>query len=52
MKTFKDGNQWCAVDDDFVNLHESIAGFGATEQEALEDFVRKHTQGPVGEDGA
>lgn len=24
----KDGNQWCAVNDSFINLQESIAGFG------------------------
>jgi hypothetical protein len=29
-----DGNAWCAVHPDFVNLQESDAGFGATKEEA------------------
>lgn len=27
---FKDGNSWCAVGPNFVNLQESVAGFGST----------------------
>ena len=36
-----DGNQWCAVEDDFINLQESCAGFGNTETEALVDFIKQ-----------
>jgi hypothetical protein len=32
---FKDGNMWCCVHGDFVNLQESPAGFGKTFEEAL-----------------
>jgi hypothetical protein len=32
---FKDGTHWCAVRPDFINLHESIAGFGVTQGEAV-----------------
>lgn len=31
----KDGDQWCATFDDFVNLAESPAGFGPTPREAI-----------------
>lgn len=34
VRTFMDGNAWCAVHPDFVNLQESDAGFGATKEEA------------------
>lgn len=33
-RVFKDGDQWCAVSPDFVNLQESSAGFGETPDEA------------------
>ena len=31
----KDGDQWCAALEDFVDLHDSPAGFGDTKREAL-----------------
>jgi hypothetical protein len=34
-RVYHDGNAWCAVNPDFVDLQESPAGFGATPQEAL-----------------
>jgi len=34
MVITKDGNQWCAVGPDFINLQESPAGFGDTQKEA------------------
>lgn len=40
-RLYKQGNQWCAVDKDFVNLDESIAGFGASPQQALTNLVNK-----------
>lgn len=35
VRTFKDGDKWCAVKPDFVNLQESEAGFGDTREEAI-----------------
>lgn len=44
IDTFMDGNSWVAVDGDtFRNLAESDAGFGETEQEAIQDL--KETMG-------
>lgn len=40
FKTYKDGAKWCAVRLTFVNLQESLAGFGDTEDEARADLVR------------
>ena len=31
----RDGDAWCAVGPDFLNLQRSPAGFGATRQEAI-----------------
>lgn len=39
-RTFMDGDAWCAVHPDFVNLQESPAGFGATRDEAIAALVR------------
>ena len=38
---FMDGDQWCCVFGDFINLQESPAGFGNTQIEALEDLNKK-----------
>ena len=38
-RTFADGNMWCAVMPDFVNLQESPAGFGTTPEEARADLA-------------
>ena len=35
VRTFMDGNAWCAVHPDFVDLQESPAGFGTTREEAI-----------------
>lgn len=35
VRTFMDGNAWCAVKPDFINLQESDAGFGDTREEAI-----------------
>lgn len=37
-KMFKDGKSWCATAPGFINLQESIAGFGDTKAEALRDL--------------
>lgn len=34
-----DGNEWCATDSNFINLQESIAGFGKTPLEALKNLL-------------
>ena len=39
MRVFMDGDQHCAVFDDFINLQESPAGFGDTPEEAREALV-------------
>jgi hypothetical protein len=38
VRTFMDGNAWCAVGPDFVDLQASHAGFGATREEAIAVF--------------
>jgi hypothetical protein len=35
---FLDGNQWCAVRSDFVNLQESSVGFGDSPMAALREL--------------
>ena len=35
VRTFMDGNAWCAVRPDFINLQESPAGFGSTREAAI-----------------
>ena len=34
VRTFMDGNQWCAVYPDFIDLQNSPAGFGDTKEAA------------------
>ena len=38
---FKDGNQWCCVRPDFIDLLESLAGFGLTFSEAYYDLTER-----------
>lgn len=35
-----DGDQWCANRDGFINLQESLAGFGDTPQQAVDALLR------------
>lgn len=42
-----DGNMWCATTSKFVNLQESIAGFGETKELAEADLLRQAAE-PVG----
>ena len=42
-----DGNQVCAVFDDFSNLQESPAGFGDSLKEAFLDLMRQPETGVV-----
>lgn len=41
MKIFMDGDSWCAVEDDFIDLQISPAGFGDTEQEAISNLIEE-----------
>lgn len=34
-RVFKDGNAWCAVRPDFINLQESPSGWGDDPEEAV-----------------
>lgn len=40
----KDGNVWCAVRQDFVNLQESPAGFGETREMALKQLISEEAK--------
>lgn len=46
VRTFRDGNAWCCVHPDFINLQESPAGFGATPEEARAALESALTQQP------
>lgn len=36
-----DGDSWCAHGGDFIDLQESIAGFGDTPNSAVEDYRKQ-----------
>lgn len=38
VQYFMDGDMWCAVLPDFIDLHDSPAGFGPTKEDALADL--------------
>jgi hypothetical protein len=38
---FRDGDKWCAVFGDFVNMQESPAGFGETFEDALNELQKR-----------
>ena len=40
---YMDGDKWCAVFGDFINLQESPAGFGDTFDEAFEELAKAKT---------
>lgn len=44
IRFVRDGNMWCAFMPDFINLQESVAGFGPTQCEAEAD-LRKLQEG-------
>jgi hypothetical protein len=44
---FKDGDKWCCVYGDFVNLQESPAGFGDTFEDAMNDLSPTKVEGPT-----
>jgi len=41
LKIYPDGNKWCAVYHDHIDLHQSPAGFGDTVPEAVEDLLNQ-----------
>lgn len=43
-RVFKDGNAWCAVYPDFINLQESPAGFGDAPEEARANLKKENRQ--------
>lgn len=40
VNVFRDGDAWCATLDGFVNLQESVAGFGKTPRDAVADLLQ------------
>lgn len=43
-KVFKDGDLWCAVNEEFTNIQESPAGFGLTPMIALGELVMQENE--------
>jgi hypothetical protein len=41
-QVFMDGDTWCAVNRDFINLQESPAGFGCSPKEAVIELRKTH----------
>lgn len=39
VNVFLDGDAWCATLDGFINLQESVAGFGKTPRDAVENLL-------------
>jgi hypothetical protein len=35
-----DGNAWCCTGSGFINLQESVAGFGSKPCEAFDDYIK------------
>jgi hypothetical protein len=51
VNVYLDGNAWCATLDGFVNLQESVAGFGDTPRGAVANLlenVKGHAPSPAG----
>ena len=40
----QDGNQITCYRNNFINLQESLCGFGDTEEQALEDLLRQEEE--------
>jgi 3' exoribonuclease, RNase T-like len=38
-RVYRDGDQWCAVAENFTNLAESVSGFGNTPREAVQRLI-------------
>lgn len=39
-RVYPDGDAWCAVGSGFINLQESLSGFGSSPCEALADLLK------------
>jgi hypothetical protein len=39
-KVYQDGDLWCAVNEEFINIKESVMGFGLTPMAALGELVK------------
>lgn len=46
-RVYKDGDQWCAVGPDFIDLQQSPAGFADTPGEALEALMQAFGKRPT-----
>lgn len=42
-----DGNSVCCHDENFVNLQESVAGFGDTIEEALSNYLKENDENAI-----
>lgn len=38
IQVYLDGDKWCAVGKDFINIQESSCGFGDTPRDAVNDL--------------
>ena len=43
-KVFMDGNLWCAVNEEYINIQESPVGFGLTPMVALGELVMQENE--------
>jgi hypothetical protein len=43
-KVFKDGALWCAVNEEYTNIQESLVGFGITPMVALGELVMQENE--------
>ena len=41
IEVYKDGDKWCAVYENFVNLQESVAGFGDSPLGAIDQLFNQ-----------
>ena len=44
-KIYMDGDHWCAVNDEFIDLQESISGFGSNPLIALKILIEQENLG-------
>lgn len=47
FNVFKDGDQWCATDQSFINLQESPAGFGKSHRRAISALLTELNRAKV-----
>jgi len=44
-RIYMDGDQWCAVNNEFIDLQESISGFGSNPLMALKVLIAQENLG-------